>query len=329
MCFQQGQGSPAEIGPGGPTLAPYRQLGSKQLSWVPYPLLYAVGSPQCQTHGVTSATQKLTPLSLLSQPQLDFIPSATSCRAYKMGTVSFRDHIRWGADPPSEPTSTLVLTSPNHYFVDIRVLKTALANMSHEASSNPDRIPSLAREHLDWAIGGTSASHMRTRPDGSQVSHSVFTHWVDSRTTEPEAATDEGDMLPQPDGTTLETGRMINPATGVETDYEELWRDGAAKDVPALAKWTVLQIHDDSQQKRGMFVQLGKYAQAVLRIGDSFTAERWEWNASSSKWVGNFRIGDDDAFPLEDLIPTTQEVHQAGDQIEAWSGMWSVLESRG
>lgn len=322
----QGQGSPAEIGPGGPTLAPSQELGSKCCNSV---LLcsWTITSSQRQTW-CHQCYSKTTPLSLLSQPQLDFIPLFPG-KADSMGTVSFRDHIRWGSDPPSEPTSTLVLTSPNHYFVDIRVLKTALAQISHEASSNSDRPPSLAREHLDWAIGGTSASSMRTRPNGTQVSHSVFTHWVDSRTTEPESATDEGDMLPQPDGTTLETGRMINPATGVETDYEELWRDGTAKDVPALAKWTVLRIHDDSQQKRGMFVQLGKYAQAVLRIGDSFTAERWEWNSSSSKWVGSFRVGDDDAFPLDDLIPTTQEVHQEGDKVEAWSGMWSVLESSG
>ncbi|KAJ4393709.1 hypothetical protein N0V93_002924 [Gnomoniopsis smithogilvyi] len=246
-----------------------------------------------------------------------------------MGTVSFRDHIRWGSDPASEPTSTLVLTSPGHYFVDIRVFKTALAHQSGETAPNTGVTPHLARENLDWAIGGTSASTQRSLPDGTHVSHSVFTHWVDSRTKEPEKATDEGDMLPQPDGTTLETGRMVNPATGVETDYEELWRDGAPEHVPALAQWTVLRIQDDSLQKRGMFVQLGQYAQAVLRVGDFFTAERWVWNSSQSKWVGTFRIGDDEAFPLDDLIPASQEVHHAGEEIEAWSGIWSVLEASG
>ncbi|KAJ4418060.1 hypothetical protein N0V82_005814 [Gnomoniopsis sp. IMI 355080] len=247
-----------------------------------------------------------------------------------MGTVSFRHHIRWGSDAASEPTSTLVLTSPGHYFVDIRVFKTALRHyQSSEASTKSSGPPSLAREQLDWAIGGTSTSTQRTRPDGTRVSHSVFTHWVDSRTRDPESATDEGDMLPQPDGTTLEIGRMVNPATGIETDYEELWRDGASENVPALAKWTVLQIQDESQQKRGMFVQLGQYAQAVLRVGDIFTAERWEWDSSQSTWVGTFRVGDDEAFPLDDLIPTCQEVHHAGEEIEAWSGIWSVLEASG
>lgn len=247
-----------------------------------------------------------------------------------MGTVSVRHHMRWGSDPASEPTSTLVLTSPGHYFVDIRVFKTALNHhQSSETGTKSVGPPNLAREQLDWAIGGTSAFTQRTRPDGTPVIHAVFTHWVDSRTRDPKSATDEGDMLPQPDGTTLEIGRMVNPATGVETDYEELWRDGASENVPALAKWTVLRIQDESQQKRGMFVQLGQYAQAVLRVGDIFTAERWEWDSSQSRWVGTFKVGDDEAFPLDDLIPTFQEAHHAGEEIEAWSGIWSVLDASG
>ena len=36
---------------------------------------------------------------------------------------------------------------------------------------------------------------------------------------------DEGDMVTQADGTTLETGSMVNPATGRVTAYEEVWED--------------------------------------------------------------------------------------------------------
>jgi hypothetical protein len=44
-----------------------------------------------------------------------------------MAGISFRKFIRWLPDEASEPTSTLVLTSPEKRFVDIRVL---LANGS-------------------------------------------------------------------------------------------------------------------------------------------------------------------------------------------------------
>jgi hypothetical protein len=39
-----------------------------------------------------------------------------------MATISHRKFIRWLPDEASEPTSTLVLTSPAGRFVDLRVL---------------------------------------------------------------------------------------------------------------------------------------------------------------------------------------------------------------
>lgn len=49
-----------------------------------------------------------------------------------MASISFRKFIRWLPDEASEPTSTLVLTSPEKRFVDIRVVlpdgKDSLAN---------------------------------------------------------------------------------------------------------------------------------------------------------------------------------------------------------
>jgi hypothetical protein len=40
-----------------------------------------------------------------------------------MCDISVREYIRWLPDEPSEPTSTIVLTTPERRFVDIRVLK--------------------------------------------------------------------------------------------------------------------------------------------------------------------------------------------------------------
>lgn len=42
-----------------------------------------------------------------------------------MASISFRKFIRWLPEEASEPTSTLVLTSPEKRFVDIRVLLSA------------------------------------------------------------------------------------------------------------------------------------------------------------------------------------------------------------
>lgn len=45
-----------------------------------------------------------------------------------MGSVSFREFIRWVPDEASEPTSTLVVTSPERRFVDLRILLTSDEN---------------------------------------------------------------------------------------------------------------------------------------------------------------------------------------------------------
>lgn len=240
-----------------------------------------------------------------------------------MGSVSVREHIRWGSDAASEPTSTLVLTSPGRFFVDIRILKSAL-----DQPDEPDIRPA---DQLDWAFGGTTASTKIPRHDGSQVSHSIFGHWVDSRTTEPEKIVDEGDMFPNHDnpGTTLETGRMVNPATGTETDYEELWRDEDPRPVPGHAHCTVFQLHDDGNQKRGLFIRLGIHAQGVLRTGEIFTAERWGWNSSLSKWERIFKVGGEQAHSLERILGEPGKRYHELDTIETTSGAWKIIEASG
>jgi hypothetical protein len=42
-----------------------------------------------------------------------------------MGSISIRKSIRWLPDEASEPTSTIVLTSPQRRFVDLRILGPA------------------------------------------------------------------------------------------------------------------------------------------------------------------------------------------------------------
>lgn len=245
-----------------------------------------------------------------------------------MGSISIREHIRWGSDTPSEPTSTLVLTSPGRrFFVDVRILKTALEQLTDTCQAPRD---GLEGSQIDWAFGGVSASTQITRDVGSQVSHSTFRHWVDSRTTEPEKVADEGDMFPGlVDGTTLETGRMVNPATGMETDYEELWRDEEPLPVEGLAHCLVSQLHDDEEQKRGLFVQLGQYAQGVLRIGQLFTAERWEWNRAVSRWDLSLKAGNMEAPSLGRLLVDAGKDCHEGDTIHDHSGVWTVIEKCG
>lgn len=156
----------------------------------------------------------------------------------------------------------------------------------------------LHPSRLDWAFAGFSSSEIRTNPEGNAIVHSIWQHWVDSRTQNAETVTDEGDMYPQTDGRTLELGSMINPDTGRMTQYEERWKDveptstdmgeGDKEDRKVCV---VFQLHDDDHKARGVVVRVGQCCQGVLRVGDDFSLERWQWKKGGG-WKREVRIGD-------------------------------------
>ncbi|KAF9870717.1 hypothetical protein CkaCkLH20_11819 [Colletotrichum karsti] len=236
-----------------------------------------------------------------------------------MGSISFREHIRWIPDEASEPTSTIVLTSPQRRFVDLRILK-----------SGPNAEGSHGIERLEWGIAGTSSSSLIPDGKGGEVRHSRWDHWIDSRTTEPEKAGDEGDMYPQPGGDlTLEKGRMVNPATGRECDYEELWRDVDPQPASAAAaapECVVLRFEDESRAARGVVVWLGRFCQGISRVGGDVVAERWEWKGEDAGWVRTVGIGAEGALPCEVLLKTGGGLG-VGAHVKHGEVVWDVLES--
>ncbi|KAI1337845.1 hypothetical protein F5Y15DRAFT_425547 [Xylariaceae sp. FL0016] len=204
-----------------------------------------------------------------------------------MASISIRKSIRWLPEPASEPTSTVVLTSPGRRFVDIRILHPVSPERREETTHDEVNLPP---SRIDWAFAGTSHPEMR----GDGVRHNTWRHFVSSRTREPDLCADEGDMYPQPDGTTLELGRMVNPATGKETDYEEVWTDVDAEGISddggqQKPRQVVLEIRRDESEERGMVVCLGRFCQGVVRSGDLFALERWQWIGGD--WKQQYRSG--------------------------------------
>ncbi|KAK0620051.1 hypothetical protein B0T14DRAFT_537645 [Immersiella caudata] len=232
-----------------------------------------------------------------------------------MADISIRKYIRWLPDEASEPTSTIVLTSPERRFVDLRILLE----------------PKLS---IDWGIAGTSTSE---RADGSDFSHSRWNHWIDSRTANTENLADEGDNYDQADGSILEKGRMVNPATGKQTDYEELWVSEDTRSVPAFASGgsivdgpaicVVLEMQRDEEGRRGMVVRLGQYCQGLVRTGAGqadITIERLKWDAETG-WVKQVRIGDAE-LPTDFATHLAHEAVQ-GDVVRVGGDAWTVVET--
>lgn len=133
---------------------------------------------------------------------------------------------------------------------------------------------------------------------------------------------------------TLEKGRMVNPATGEECDYEELWRDlepavvSSSSDASDPAECVVLKFEDGPGKARGMVVWLGRFCQGISRVGEDVTAERWEWKEAEG-WKRTVRIGGEGVpLPCEVLLKTGARLG-VGAHVKHGDLVWDVLESSG
>lgn len=143
---------------------------------------------------------------------------------------------------------------------------------------------------LQWGFAGTSSTTLTSEG----VPHSKWDHWIDSQHDGP--VTDEGDMYPQPDGTVLEKGHMVNPATRVMTDYEELWRDLEPSGTAQHERWSVvLSLDDEMSGVKGMVIRVGEYVQGIIKVDGRITIERWAWEDGEKgprDWTRKVRLGD-------------------------------------
>ncbi|MCJ1415738.1 hypothetical protein MMC32_002071 [Xylographa parallela] len=191
-----------------------------------------------------------------------------------MGTpnASVRKHIRRLPGEATEPTSTLVLTSHESWFVDVRILTTTRKDGTREALP----IDGSPISTLEWAFAGKSHTTQPKVPGGP--AHTVWSHDVDSQTSDPEM--DEGDMYEQENGDVLECGQNIDADTGEVKKYEELWHDVGVQLVGQEKHHVcvVLMADDKSHNTKGMIVRVGNWCQGILKVGEETTVERWQWS---------------------------------------------------
>lgn len=174
-------------------------------------------------------------------------------------------------------------------------------------------------------MAGTSSS--TAIAEGHSLSR--WRHWIDSRAID--APPDEGHMYAQPDGlSTLEKGQMMNPATGKDTEYEEMWFDPPPKttggDKPLCV---VLMMEDAERGKKGMFVRLGEWAQVFVRDGPGeadLVAERWEWRDDGRGWRRRVRLGNGDRrLPSKEVLDAAEV--KIGGEFRVGDETWRVVEA--
>ena len=139
--------------------------------------------------------------------------------------------------------------------------------------------------------------------------HTVWDHWIDSRTNDPDP--DEGDMWVQPNGDLLEKGKNEDPVTGEVTEYEELWHDLSVESFGKKHNRSSLVMRADQPERNtsGLAIKIGGWCEGILKVGDELTAERWEWKPTDcasdvdspeaikdhrrthNDWVRTFKVG--------------------------------------
>jgi len=202
-------------------------------------------------------------------------------------TISFRDSIRWIPDEASEPTDTVVLTGgKTGVFLDARFIKGS--------------------EELDWAFAGYRSTVIA---EGKELIK--FTHLIDSRTKDPSQMTDYGSNTELPDGTTLEKGEMVNPATGKMTSYEEIWRDETFDDGALFLRNVSSTI---------WYARIGSWQ---LALGRDFSGNFWAFQAHllDLKWTTVHSTSG-----AVKLLPDDTSNWVEGKEVQ-WNGdQWLILE---
>ncbi|KAF2133444.1 hypothetical protein P153DRAFT_332231 [Dothidotthia symphoricarpi CBS 119687] len=222
---------------------------------------------------------------------------------------------------PFEPTSTLVLTSPNHTFVDIRFFKPMRPG---EETLLPNR---GEIERLEWCFAGQSESH----PIVPGVTHSTWMHWLDSRhpVAAPNMPVDEGDMYPIDTDLTLEHGHAFQPLMHAVKTHEEMWRDVSTLSTNSTGSkiCVVLRCHADAAGVRGVIVRVGQFCQGIVMKGEQVTAERWEFDfeGEGKEETGNWkRIGKVGDLFLPCAVAFRPEILKQGGRVKYWDFEWVV-----
>lgn len=218
----------------------------------------------------------------------------------------------------------MVLTSPRSFYVDVRFLKRPI--------SRPDGgVKQLHRSELtglQWAFAGTSESSL----DDHGRRFSTWHHWIDSNSDDP--VVDRGEMITQENGNVLEKGTMVDPNTGQEDYYEELWEEVPTEKLTSGNNervCTVLRTGDQEKLGMGMIIRLGDYCQGILKSQGRVTVQRWKWDLiQKDRGYGDWRniltIGtESENLPCQDLLDLETPPNE-GEEIKGADITWTVVE---
>lgn len=213
--------------------------------------------------------------------------------------LSTRISIQWPPEEVGENTKTMVIYSNEGHFVDIRIFLDQYPIIQ----SNPESLENFTRA-FEWATTGKELELEATIPETYRLQFDTDVNSVDViKSIEQnlpldacKGAADIGTFWKVPGSSERkETGSMVNPATGKNSEYVEIWR--TISSVESTPEKEVLPKDNEQpdlyvlkaqmQGFDGLFIKSGNWCQGVLydqlnkivplNVVRGFYREKWEY----------------------------------------------------
>ena len=250
----------------------------------------------------------------------------------RLPSISIGQGIAWGFSAPYEDTNTLVLTSPDGRFVDVRFPRSF--NGQQEGDS-------YITHPAFWAFSGLSTSTQPQQgdfPAWPYAAHSEWTHEIDSRGP---GIVDEGDMFDLPNGDCMEVGVMTHPQTGEPSMYKELWTSPKLSPEYGIGLFPcfVADVVSSSSSRRGRIVRVGPHCQGIVESATSagvVEVERWTYRLANGqhRWVRDEPVRHDFGAAYCDSSEATSpygwllaDQRRVGDEMAVGQERWRVVEA--
>ncbi|CUM66965.1 uncharacterized protein PRCAT00004652001 [Priceomyces carsonii] len=235
-------------------------------------------------------------------------------------SLSRRICIEWPPEVPEEETKTMVFTSPQNHFVDVRIYKNRYPYLSQDTNVFLDDLFQWCMSGVEEPIYGTNKIKFLHDVDSQVISKSIKLHIpLHEAVGEP----DIGDFsLKTESGDRIETGLMINPASSLKQDYVEIWRsldpnqhtptiEVKEKCPPEEFDVTVLKVSSDRYE--GKVIKLGNWTQGILHDKHNLKMPlhviRSFFNSSTHQTVPLIQYGDMELFPADSDYVLNSSIH--------------------
>lgn len=238
-------------------------------------------------------------------------------------SLSTRVSLQWPPNAPEELSNTLVMSSESGHFVDIRIFRQFYPLGETDVSRPFDEVFQWCMSGIENPLDGGTIE-FKKELDSAAVSEAL------QAGKQPESLLGRPDIghFSEIEGSQnrKETGSMVNPDSGKEEDYIEVWKSldpvehtfnmEVREKKPFIHKAIVLKVSDAVFE--GKLMQLGNWKQGLLytRLTCTFSVIR---SYHDKEWKDLIKYGAN-SFPRELAC-------KAGEVLEHDGVKWECLEA--